>query len=188
MQLGRFVRELKDRDRIFGIKFHPGAFYPFLRTSVSSIANTTIPATQVFANATEAEREVLACDDDQGMVETAARFLAAHRPPLDPQADSVRRVVEDIVNDRSITRVEHLVARFEIQERTLQRLFDRYVGASPRWVIKRYRVHEALEQITAGLPTDWATLAQDLGYFDQAHFINDFRKLVGCSPAEYARV
>jgi len=36
------------------------------------------------------------------------------------------------------------------------------------------------------IPTG-AALAQDLGYFDQAHFIADFRRLVGCTPGEYAR-
>jgi AraC-like DNA-binding protein len=74
-----------------------------------------------------------------------------------------------------------------MKERTLQRLFDRYVGASARWVIKRYRVYEALESMRPGAPIEWAALAQDLGYFDQAHFINDFKKLVGCLPSEYVR-
>ena len=72
-----------------------------------------------------------------------------------------------------------------MHERTLQRLFDQYVGASARWVIKRYRIYEALQLLTAGRPPDWAAVAQDLGYYDQAHFINDFRHLVGCSPTEY---
>mgnify|MGYP004706876243 CR=1 FL=1 len=69
----------------------------------------------------------------------------------------------------------------------MQRLFKRYVGASARWVIKRYRVYEALERLSSDMNPDWAGLAQDLGYFDQAHFINDFRKLVGCTPAAYLR-
>jgi AraC-like DNA-binding protein len=81
--------------------------------------------------------------------------------------------------------VEHLVARFGLPERKLQRLFHRYIGASPRWVIKRYRVYDVLTQLTAGEPVAGATLAQNMGYFDQAHLYNDFRKMIGCSPGEY---
>ena len=69
--------------------------------------------------------------------------------------------------------------------RTMQRLFRRYVGVSPKWVLQRYRLHEAAERIAAG-EQDLARLGLDLGYFDQAHFIKDFKSLVGRSPAEYA--
>jgi AraC-like DNA-binding protein len=47
-------------------------------------------------------------------------------------------------------------------------------------------VAHALEQLTLGRPPEFASLAQNLGYFDQAHFINDFKKMVGCAPQEYA--
>jgi AraC-like DNA-binding protein len=186
VQLGRFVRNLKDHGRILGIKFRPGAFYPFLRKPVCSIANSSILATQVFSNARDTERAVLGCRDDQGMVETAARFLAANLPPRDPNVDTARNAVEVVAADRNVTRVQHLVARLGVTERTLQRLFRRYVGASPRWVIKRYRVYEALVQLTEGRPMELASLAQNLGYFDQSHFTNDFKKLVGRAPTEYA--
>ncbi len=71
--------------------------------------------------------------------------------------------------------------------RALQRLFSRYVGVSPKWVIRRFRLQEAAEQLTRGNIVDWSRLALDLGYFDQAHFINDFRSLIGMSPTEYAK-
>lgn len=187
VQLRRFVRQLTDKGRIFGIKFRTGAFYPFLRKPVSLLANTSIMATEVFPDATDTERALLSCREDVKMVRAASRFLVAHLPPTDPRADSARLAVEEIARDRDMTRLEHLVARSGIRERTLQRLFGRYVGASPRWTIKRYRIYEALESMAAGTQAQWADLAQKLGYFDQAHFINDFRRLVGCTPTEYAR-
>ena len=185
VQLTRFVRQLKGKDCIFGIKFHPGAFYPFLRKPISAIADTSILATEIFSDAADAEKEVLTCCRDGSMVQAATNFLMAHPPSRDPRVHDARHAVEQIARDRNVTRVEHLVARCGIGERTLQRLFDRYVGASPRSVIKRYRIYEALESMTAKTRAEWADLAQNLGYFDQAHFINDFKKLVGCSPTEY---
>ena len=71
------------------------------------------------------------------------------------------------------------MSQFECTERSLQRLFHRYVGASPRWVIKRYRAYEALDQLNDPKPLPLAAVAQELGYFDQAHFANDFRSADG---------
>jgi AraC-like DNA-binding protein len=185
VQLRRFASELSGQATILGIKFRPGAFYPFLGKPVSQIANASVAAEQVFADALTAEQRVLACSDDQAMVEAATKFLISHVPASDPNTAVARRLVEAIVNDGEITRVEHLADRFGLSERKLQRLFQRYVGASPRWVIKRYRVYDVLTQLTAGEPVAGATLAQNIGYFDQAHFHNDFRKMIGCSPSQY---
>lgn len=55
------------------------------------------------------------------------------------------------------------------------------------WVIQRYRLIEAAERLAAGTVADFAGLALDLGYADQAHFIRDFKKIVGRAPAGFAR-
>jgi AraC-like DNA-binding protein len=94
--------------------------------------------------------------------------------------------VYSILSDRSVLRVEDLVVRWELPKRTLQRLFARYVGVTPKWVIQRYRLHEAAERL-ASPGTSQSQLATELGYSDQAHFIRDFRAIVGMSPAAYAR-
>jgi len=185
VQLRRFARELKDQDSILGIKFRPGAFYPFFGKPISTIANATVVAEHVFSDAVSAEKHVLTCGDDRAMVAAAAKFLIAYLPTHDPNVEIACRIVEAIANDCAVTRVEHLTARFGLSERKLQRLFHRYVGASPRWVIKRYRVYDVLTQLTANEPIAGATLAQNTGYFDQAHLDNDFRKLIGCSPSQY---
>ena len=185
VQLRRFTRELKGHDRILGIKFRPGGFHAFLGKPVSTLANSAVAAEQVFTDALSAEQSIHACGDERAMVDVASSFLIARLPPPDPQAAVARRVVEAIVCDGAITRVEHLTERFGFPERQLQRLFQKYIGASPRWVIKRYRMYDVLSQLKAGESVDGATLAQDMGYFDQAHFNNDFRKLIGCTPGQY---
>jgi AraC-like DNA-binding protein len=187
VHLGHFVRELKGAECVFGVKFRPGAFYPFLGKPVGSIANVSFPAQQLFSDITAVEEELLSSPDAHRMVEVASRFLLAHLPPRDPIVEQACGAVETIAKDPSVTRVDSLVALCGMRERTLQRMFRRYVGASPRWVIKRYRLYEALEQLDHGRPANLAALAQNLGYYDQAHFINDFKKLIGRSPAQYAK-
>ena len=83
--------------------------------------------------------------------------------------------------------VMELAERHGVSTRTLQRLFARHVGVGPKWVLRRLRLHDALEALGGGRDVEWASFALDLGYFDQAHFIRDFRAVVGRSPTEYAR-
>ena len=82
-------------------------------------------------------------------------------------------------------RVEEIAATHSIAPRTLQRLFQRYVGVSPKWVLKRRRIHQAVERLGEPLAVPWTTLALEPGYYDHAHFIRDFRLVVGRSPADY---
>ncbi len=184
----RFVRRLCGRGGVFGIKFKPGGFYPFLRAPVAGLVDQTLPLSAVFgASADDLERAVRSCDTDAAMIEVASAFLQRHWPAAeDPTVAHVSGMVASIVADRSITTVDQLVARSGMGKRALQRLFERYVGVSPKWVISRYRLHEAVEQLALAIPADWAAFALSLGYFDQAHFIRDFKSLVGRTPLEFA--
>ncbi len=113
----------------------------------------------------------------------------AHAPgclSTDEQVALVSSVVERIAADRTITRVAELAEQIGVSQQTLQRLFGQYVGVSPKWVIQRYRLIEAADQLAQRADIDLPGLAQALGYFDQAHFINDFRATVGDTPAAYA--
>jgi AraC-like DNA-binding protein len=92
-----------------------------------------------------------------------------------------------VLVEREITRVEELASRLGVHPRRLERLFHRYVGLSPRWVIKRVRLYAAAEAIARAEALDWPDLAQELGYFDQAHFIRDFKAAIGRTPGAYAR-
>ena len=76
--------------------------------------------------------------------------------------------------------------RFGVSARPLQRLFRRYVGVGPKWVLQRFRLHDAQLLLESGDAPDLATLAADLGWSDQAHFSRDFQSTVGMPPGRYA--
>ncbi|MEO7326166.1 MAG: AraC family transcriptional regulator [Dokdonella sp.] len=184
----RFTRVLEGAGCVFGVKFRAGGFRPFIDRSVSTLTEGSLSLQDVFgADADTLEDEVLAGGDENAMIETATRFLVAHLPPPDANVARVANIVATIEADRSILRVDDVVSRHDLNKRALQRLFDNHVGVGPKWVINRYRLHEAIDRLAAGKPVDWTALALELGYFDHAHFIRDFRHLIGRTPGEYAR-
>jgi AraC-like DNA-binding protein len=184
---GRWRRVLEGRSQAFGIKFRPGAFRALLGRAVSTIADTSIAADTLFGADAAALADVLGHDDDRAGADIASDFLRARLAPIDDAALLAGRIVDAAAGDLALHSAEELARRFDMSLRALQRLFNEFVGVGPKWVIKRYRMHEAVARVQAGQPVSWAALAQDLGYFDQAHFIADFRKLVGRTPGDYAR-
>jgi AraC-like DNA-binding protein len=194
----RFSRILEGESRVFGIKFHAGAFRPFLGSSVSALANRIVPLQQVFGNdAVQWQATMLASPDETTQITAASSFLRLHLPAPDPSVTLASQLVDQILQTSNggdgiqtvgIRTVEELARRNGIGQRSLQRLFQEYVGASPKWVIRRYRLHELVERLKTGDVVDGAQAALDLGYFDQAHLINDFRSIVGYSPSIYGNL
>jgi transcriptional regulator GlxA family with amidase domain len=95
--------------------------------------------------------------------------------------------VDRIVADASLRRVDELALASGMTVRALQRLFAEYVGVSPKWVMRRARLHDAAARADSGEPVDWAGLAAALGYADQAHLTRDFTATIGVPPTRYAR-
>jgi AraC-like DNA-binding protein len=183
----RFTYTYSGRGRVFGVKFRPGAFRPFLGRQVCELTDQTRPlATLWGAGAEHLAADLAAAPDLAALVAVAERHLRAHWPEPDPEVAEIGRIVHALLHDRSITRVEEVCVRFDIRPRTLQRLFQRYVGVSPKWVLRRYRLHEAAARLAEGTDTSWADVAADLGYFDQSHFIRDFTREIGMTPVAYA--
>ncbi|HYK38369.1 AraC family transcriptional regulator [Alloacidobacterium sp.] len=182
----KFSRTLEDKAHVFGVKFTPGGFFPFFGKPVSSLADRSVPIEEVFGREVrELERAILATEDAEVMNTAADAFLLERKPQPDEKADLARQMVERILREPDILAVDDLAERSGISVRGMQRLFSQYVGVSPKWVIRRYRLHELLEQMHSGKRLDWAQLAVGLGYFDQAHLINDFRSITGYAPTEY---
>lgn len=183
----KFSRMLEGRQHAFGIKFTPGGFFPFLGASVATIADGSIRVRKVFGEEVDAlEAAILATEDENEMIAAANDFLLRRVPEPDEKAVLARRLVERILREQEILTVAELSARAGMTARSLQRLFSQYVGVSPKWVIRRYRLQELLERMHSGERLDWARMAAELGYFDQAHLINDFKSITGYTPTEYA--
>jgi AraC-like DNA-binding protein len=182
----KFSRLLEGQSQVFGIKFKPGGFRPFLDAPVSSIANRLVPVKSIFGKDADALEEVLiSASDEDEMIAAANEFFMLRAPEPDKTMLVAGNLVERILREPDIKTVDDLAERTGIGKRSLQRIFNEYVGINPKWVIRRYRLHELVERLDSGAQIDWAQLALELGYFDQAHLINDFKSIVGRTPVQY---
>lgn len=185
---GRFIRRLEGKGQVFGIKFVPGGFRPLVDFAIAQLTDRSVPLDEIFGGRAPAlEAAVLSQATMAGQISAATAHLRELLPERDATVAQVAALVRQILDDRAIRKVEDLAQRTGLSTRALQRLFSDHVGVSPKWVIRRYRLHEAMERMDAGTAIDWSALALDLGYFDQAHFIRDFKALVGRTPGEYQR-
>jgi AraC-like DNA-binding protein len=134
-------------------------------------------------------REAMATDPTAPAAHAAAmaafgdalrRFL-----PVDDDGLLVNRIVEFVEGDREVTRVAQVCEHFSLSERTLQRLIDRRLGLTPKWLIQRRRLQEAAERLRAG-PAGLGDVAALLGYADQAHFTRDFARVTAMTPGQFA--
>jgi AraC-like DNA-binding protein len=211
----RYDRTLTGCGRVVAVRFRPGALRPLLGAPVAGVTDRIRPGDQAarvssgapasgtlpggaaepdpvgaalpgldgaaLARAVAAEPDVARAAE---LLEDALRPLLPAAP--DPAARQAARAVELAERDRALVRVDQLAERLGTGRRTLHRLFTEHVGLGPAWVLRRYRLHEVAARALSGDPVDWARLAAELGYTDQAHLVRDFTATVGTPPARYA--
>ncbi|MFF1961495.1 DUF6597 domain-containing transcriptional factor [Streptomyces sp. NPDC058220] len=196
--LDLFTQKLEGRGRVCGVQFRPGGFRPFApRWPVSRWTGRRVPLGEVMPTTDADLAAVLgpAEAEEDARVAALDAYLLRAGPRPDPQAEHAMALADRIRTDRTIRRVTRLAEAEGVSARSLQRLFATYVGVGPKWVILRYRIHEALERAAGGsegsaepgAEVDWAQLAADLGYSDQAHLVRAFTATVGVPPTAYAR-
>ncbi|ONM46906.1 helix-turn-helix domain-containing protein [Nocardia donostiensis] len=183
----KYVRELADSGETFGVRFRAGGFGAFTGLDVGSFRDRAVPLAEVMPESGDLADRVLAESGDAGRRRVVEEFLSARTVGEDLNYRLVLRIVETMARDGQLTRVDQVTERFGVPTRRLQRLFRRYIGAGPKWVLRRYRLQDGAHLLARGRIEDLAALAAELGYFDQAHFTREFTAEVGMAPLEYAK-
>ena len=183
-----FERELSGKGLVLGTAFHPAGFRPLLGRSVRSVAGTVQPGSVVLgADDRPTADRVLRDGHDDELVAAMEDYLLG----LDPEVDETGRWVDGLVAEaerrHEVRRAEDLAVVAGVSLRSLQRVFTEYVGIGPKWVIQRFRILEVAAAALGDEPVDWASLAHDLGFSDQAHLTRAFTQVVGTPPATYRR-
>ena len=158
------------------------------RRRTSSIARWGSPRCSV-ATARRSSAPILASGDHRAAIALVERFVRARHSGVDVDDRDANRIVELARVDPSLTRVAEPRGAIRHARTCARTLASRARRASRRSaLLRRFRVQEAAARLAAGDAVDLASLALDLGYFDQPHFIRDFKSQVGRTPAQYANL
>ncbi len=183
----RFDVEVRGWGRVVGLRFRPGGLAALTGLPASAWTDRSVAATEVLPAdlvTTLADPGLAASGTAWAEVaETALGALADDRP--DPRYDLLLEVVADMLADRTLLAVADAADRHGVTVRSLQRLFTHYVGVGPKWVLARYRMHDAVTDLHDGWDGSLTDLALRYGWYDQAHFTRDFTALVGVTPGQY---
>jgi AraC-like DNA-binding protein len=183
----RSVRLLEDEGMVIGTKFRPGGFSGFVPGPVSELTGRTLTLPEAFgADGEELDAALLAAPDIAAAIGALTAFLRTHRPPPDPQRTLVMEIAAAMRAAGPGGTVAGIAHRFGVSPRTLQRLFARHVGASPKQALQRHRRQRAVDRIAEPGGPSLARIAAELGYADQSHLTRDFRATLGRGPAAVA--
>ncbi|BCI54535.1 transcriptional regulator [Mycolicibacterium litorale] len=176
-----FHIRIRGRGAVVGARFRPGGFAArFDRDAAMVTGRVERAGDDLFG------RPLAIPDDIARAGQVLDDAIGAFAGELDPAYRTLTALIDRIRTEAGMQRVEQVVAASPWSERTLQRVFRRYVGVPPKWVLCRYRLQQAALAIESAPDVDFADLAARLGWYDQAHFINDFGAMLGCTPGEYA--
>lgn len=185
----RFDVEIAGRGWVHGVKLRPGGLVALTGADAKALVDRTLPARAVLPAPVHDAFGTMAPHTPAAEATDAACAALAPlaREPSEPSYDLLLRLVEDMLADRGLLRVDQVAERHGLSRRALERLFARYVGVGPKWVLARYRVHDVVTALDEGYAGSLADLAAAYGWFDQAHFGRDFTALVGVPPSDYRR-
>lgn len=176
-------------DYTFGVRFFPGGAHVFHGMPLEWFTDKRVALQECWPEGLNELQERMA---ETNSFAERVEVMNAYLNPLSVQTstsenDLMKNVLHRIFIDGGRMSVQELAMREVISERQLHRRFSEWVGISPKRFSEVVRFHRVLSDIHQGYTADWAMLAQNHGFFDQAHLIRQFRKFYGETPLTAAR-
>jgi len=166
----------------FGVRFRPAMSRAFLVLPGPVTLDQLIPLSDLWGAGARRLAEQLS--EAQSVAQRVALIEGSLCNPGDTSL--VQRLCTSIVAQAGQVRMDDLAFQAGISPRQLRRLFLEEIGLSPKHFCRVIRFRNSLSRWSQGGRADWTQVALDCGYYDQAHFINEFRQFSGYTPGEFA--
>lgn len=135
--------------------------------------------------AVELRERLLEADTPEARFHILERALLARAPRLLTRHPAVEYALEEFRDVPHARTVSDVSERTGLSRRRFIRVFSQEVGLTPKRFCRVRRFQEALRLIEEQRRVDWGEISLGCGYFDQAHFIHDFRAFSGLAPTAY---
>jgi AraC-like DNA-binding protein len=170
----------------FVVQFKPNGFLPFTTIPIKEMENTAVPLDKLFGKDGEeiGEKILLAINTTEriNLIETFLLNRLTDKKTID---NIVKSTVDTILNANGQFSINDHSFQNNINRRQLSRKFSTTIGLSPKQLSKTIRIQAALKNLLTKKVTSLTDLAYENEYFDQAHFIKDFKEFTGLTPKEF---
>jgi len=171
---------------IFFVCFNPNGFLPFTSFPIKEMENKAISLEKLFGKeGQEIEQKILNTNSTSNRIALIETFLLDRLTETETVDTIVKLTVETILTANGQLSVNELSKQNNINRRQLVRKFSSNIGLSPKQLSKIIRLQATLKTLMTTKVTNLTELAYENDYFDQAHFIKDFKEFTGLTPKEF---
>jgi AraC-like DNA-binding protein len=171
---------------IIAVRFNPEGFTPFCTLPLTEIENKAIPLQKLFGDkGASLEQEVLNAENNESRVTIIESFLLGQISASQTIDRIVQSSVEILLNSNGNRPIKKLSDDINVHRRQLERRFSSVIGLSPKQLSKVIRLQGALKILTRKEVDSLTEVAHQGDYFDQAHFIKDFKEFTGVTPKDF---
>lgn len=168
------------------INFKKGLAYPFFSLPMNEIADSVVDADLLWGNSFAVLRErLLETKDITHRFLLTEDFLLKNLQTNLSINPCVEYAVNEIIQNPDQINLGTLNKKIGYSQKHFISMFKKKVGITPKAYLKIMRFQKAISEIERLKEIDWTQLSQNCGFYDQAHFINDFRLLSGFTPEQY---
>jgi AraC-like DNA-binding protein len=182
-----FYIEPTGRVDTFAVRFYPYGFANFITAPLAELANKETPLDALFEPSVAAELQhmITTAPTTAARIQIIEDFLMARLQDKHFIDDTVRQVIDTLLLTRGTTSVKTALKNESSRRRQLERKFQAQIGISPKQLSKVMRLQAALKMMTDQPSELLTTVAYEGNYYDQSHFIKDFKEFTGTTPAEF---
>jgi len=171
---------------VFSARFKPNGLQPFIDFDVAKLTDTTLTVAEVWGESgQELEKTILEATNNETRVAILERFLETKLSTTKKSDEAIDFCVEALSNSNGAITIEKLTEELHISKRQLERKFQATVGLNLKTFSRIIRFNYALQLIEKKEFDGFTKVAYDGGFYDQAHFIKDFKDLTGLNPKQY---
>ena len=171
----------------FAIRFYPYGFSNFVSVSIKDLANKETPISQLFnlKIASKLERNIIEAGSTEKRIDIIERFLLEKLNDEETIDKIVKVTIDTLLSTKGSSSIIKILKGDLSKRRQLERKFIKQIGVSPKQLGKVIRLQTALKMLLNNKSENLTNIAYESEYFDQAHFIKDFKEFTGINPKEF---